>query len=159
MPIVCPVWSRHYIKESDTVYQTQSAVTGLGTLPGSQHQPTRHDAGWRGTGCVHKWKPWISVNESAERGSWGYWRLNSICLNQREKRRRPRGPNRVSQDPKVGVIVAITETTSPPPSLLTCQSARKQTEWPVELTVKIFISGSREPLHIFRVRLVDVNHT
>ena len=70
------------------------------------------------------------------------------------------GPNRVSQDPKVGVIVAVTETTSPPPSLLTCQSAGKQTEWPVELTVKIFnFSGSREPLHIFRVRLVDVNHT
>ena len=160
MPMICPVWSGHYTKESDTVYQTQSAVTGLGTLPGSQHQPTWHDARWRGTGCIHKWNPWISVNESAERGSWGYWRLNSICLNQWEKRRRPRGPNRVSQDPKVGVTVAVTETTSPPPSLLTCQSAGKQTEWPMELTVKMFnFSGSREPLHIFRVRLVDINHT
>ena len=48
------------------------------------------------------------------------------------------GPNRVSQDPNMEVIVAVTETTSPPSSFLICQSAGKQTEWPVELTVKNF---------------------
>ena len=66
----------------------------------------------------------------------------------------------MSQDSKVEVTVAVTETTSPPPSFLSCQSAGKQTEWPVELTVNFFnFSGRREPLHIFRVRLVDINHT
>ena len=153
---MCPAWTGHYTKEPpDTI-----CCHGAQNIPRETASP-HLTQGWVvwDSSCTRR-KPWISMNKSAGRGSWDCGRLSSICLNQREKRRWPRGPNRVSQDPKVGVIVAITETTSPPPSLLTCQSAWKQIEWPVELTVKIFnFSGSREPLHIFRVRLVDVNHT
>lgn len=122
MPMVCPDWSGHYTKESDTVYQKQSAVTGLGTLPGSQHQPTRHDARRHRTGCVHKWKPWISVNESSGRGSWGCWRLSSICLNQWEKKA-TRGAQQSEPRPQSGGDCGSHRdnlTTSLPPHLSEC---------------------------------------
>lgn len=68
-----------------------------------------------------------------------------LLKSMREEKVTP-DPNRVSQDPKVGVTVAV--ITLPPPSLLTCQSAGKQTDWPVELTVFLIFQEAGN-LYIF----------
>lgn len=76
-------------------------------LLGSQNHPTCNDAELWVTGLACKWKPKISTNKSAERGSWELaGGLSSICLNQGQKRRQARGLNRAEQGPKSGMDVA-----------------------------------------------------
>ena len=101
MFMMCPAWTRPYTKEPP------DCLVSWGP-----------EYSWRVSiilpdtvlGRAHRWKPWISMNKSAGRGSWGCWRLSSICLNQEQKKRQPRGPNRVSQDPNIGWMWQVIDT-------------------------------------------------